>query len=105
LADAVWVESEEDFAEEISVEGRAVALFTAPSWCVPCQRFEPHFKRAQGNEDDIKFVAVDLDKNPWASVEYGVQSVPTCWLYENGVKVRSIKVPVSALLFLSDIRS
>lgn len=105
MSEAIWVRSEDGFNAELPDKGRAVVLFTAPSWCRPCQQFEPHFKRAQSNEDDIKFIAVDLDDNAWASVEYGVRSVPTCWLYEDGKKVRDIKVPVSALVFLSDIRS
>jgi thioredoxin 1 len=95
----------QEFVDAIDESGKVVVLFTAPSWCIPCQRFEPHWERAASEEKDIKFFRVDIDNNEWATVDYDVMRVPTCHLYEDGQFVRDIKVPQGALPFLNDIRS
>lgn len=83
---------------------RAVVLITAPSWCHPCRQFEPHYARSADNTDAVKFIGVDLDNNTWASVDFGVRSVPTAWLFdESGVYAREVKVPQPALPFIKDI--
>jgi hypothetical protein len=56
--------------------------------------------------DDIKFIAVDLDNNGWATVDYGIKSVPTCWLFdEEGIFDRAVTVPQGGPAFQRDIRS
>lgn len=85
--------------------GRVVVDFTAPAWCVPCQRFAPHYERAAGEVDEITFVAVDVDSADWAMVDFGVRSIPTVKLYENGTFVRDVKAPQGALPFINDVRS
>jgi thioredoxin-like negative regulator of GroEL len=63
--------------------------FGAP-WCVPCTRFLPHFERFAAKHPEIICVKVDVDVDPAVVSEYGIQSVPQVWLYENGVKVKEI---------------
>ena len=60
-----------------------VVDFAAPAWCVPCRKFAPHFDKASETSDAV-FVAVDIDKAPWAQSEYGVMSVPTVQMFCNG---------------------
>lgn len=100
MSDAVIVESLTDIDVD---QGRAVILFTAPSWCVPCVRFKPHWERAVANTNDVNFFYVDIDAVPDAMVEYSIRSVPTVKLYENGTFVRDVKAPQAALPFISDI--
>lgn len=75
----------------ISAHDRVVVKFTAPSWCVPCQRFAPIFDAVSDLEEDVKFVSVDVDNAHWAMPEYGVQGVPTVVLFENGKRSRDLK--------------
>lgn len=84
---------------------RVVVRFTAEAWCRPCQQFAPHYVRAAGEADEITFLSVDVDTNPWAMVDYGIASVPTVKLYENGTFLRDVKAPQGAVPFLNDIRS
>jgi thiol-disulfide isomerase/thioredoxin len=106
LSEVIWVHSKEDLEKYIGFNGnRVVVRFTAEAWCVPCQRFAPHFERAAREADEITFLSVDLDTNDWATVDYGVRSVPTVKLYENGTFIRDIKAPQGALPFINDIRS
>ena len=82
------VTSEESFAEAVlnaATPGKVLALFTAPAWCIPCQRFEPHWVKAQemAQLEDFTFVKVDMGADPnllgehWATARFGIRGVPT----------------------------
>ena len=55
--------------------------FSAP-WCQPCQTFGPIIDQAIANGVNVKKVNVDYE--PEASTVYGIKSVPTVILVENG---------------------
>lgn len=101
-----WLTSREQF-NNVTREGNVVVLFTAPAWCIPCQRFEPHWERAVAvaaeNKLPIKFFRVDVDLNEWAMVDFGIRGVPTCQLWTDGAHERNIKVPQGGLPFLKDL--
>lgn len=79
--------------------------FTAPAWCVPCQRFAPVYKTtAEYDKTDTTFLSVDVDNAPWAMADYGVQGVPTVVLFENGERVRDLKER-TAIKFMSELSS
>ena len=90
MSEVVWVENHDDFLEHIS-EGRVVVDFSAPAWCGPCIKFAPIYDRVAEETDDVKFLAVDIDKAPWVVEEYGVRSVPTVMLFEDGTYIRNLK--------------
>lgn len=104
MSDVIWINSHQEFLDAIATPGRVVVDFTAPAWCQPCKAFAPHYDRAASNTPEIKFLAVDIDLNDWAMVEYGVRGVPTVKLYENGTFLRDIKAPQGALPFINDIK-
>ena len=66
-----------------------VIKFSA-SWCMPCRRYAPTFKRVSEMEDykDITFEAIEIDDGGDYDLEiekYGIKSVPTTLLLdENG---------------------
>jgi thioredoxin 1 len=103
LSDVVDVVNKDELLEIIANNKRVVINFGALAWCVPCQRFEPHYERAAGQLNDVKFVRVDVDSADWAMVDFGVKSVPTVKLYENGTYVRDIKAPQGALPFMREL--
>lgn len=101
-----WLTSRSQF-DDVTREGNVVVLFTAPAWCIPCQRFEPHWDRAVAvsaeNKLPIKFFRVDLDNNEWATLDFDVFSVPTCHLWVDGNHERNIKVPQGGHPFLKEL--
>lgn len=104
MSNVVWIHSKEDLANEIGLSAKVVVRFTGESWCRPCQQFAPHYERAAENVQDVRFLSVDIDTNPWAMEHFGVQSVPTVMLFEHGKHVRNIKAPQSAINFIKDIK-
>lgn len=91
MSDVLDITDRDEFQKVLDTNARVVVKFTAPAWCVPCQRFAPHFKAAATSRPDETFVAVDVDNADWAMVDYGVRGVPTVVLFENGERVRDLK--------------
>lgn len=60
---------------------KVIKYFSAP-WCGPCKMFKPIMKELQSEGVNIEFIDVDVDRNQ--AVEYGVRSVPTCIILNNG---------------------
>lgn len=83
MSDVLWIEDRSEFQDLLDTEPVVVVDFSAPAWCIPCQRFAPHFDAAS-EKSDATFVAVDVDKADWAMVDFGVRGVPTVKLFKNG---------------------
>lgn len=75
---------ENDFSTLI--KDKAVVDFYA-TWCGPCRMFGPVFEEVSKDED-FNFVKLDVDKYSDIAREYGVMSIPTVILFENGNEVR-----------------
>lgn len=75
---------ENDFSTLI--KDRAVVDFYA-TWCGPCRMFGPVFEEVSKDED-FNFVKLDVDKYSDIAREYGVMSIPTVILFENGNEVK-----------------
>jgi len=55
------------------------------NWCGPCKMLAPELERV---ESDIKVIKVDVDEFEELAREYGVMSIPTLVLFENGKEVK-----------------
>jgi len=75
---------ENDFSSLI--KDKAVVDFYA-TWCGPCKMFGPVFEDAS-KENDFNFIKLDVDKYSDVAREYGVMSIPTIILFENGKEVK-----------------
>jgi thioredoxin len=73
--------------EILDQPGITVAKFTA-EWCAPCHALAPVFDAvAAGHESEAKFVSVDADASPEASVQFGVRGLPTILFLRDGALV------------------
>jgi thioredoxin 1 len=59
--------------------------FSAP-WCGPCKMFGPTMDRVASQGINVKKINIDYAAD--AITKYGVRSVPTTILVENGQEVR-----------------
>ncbi len=76
-----------EFEVEVAQHKKVLVYFTA-SWCGPCSSFSPVMDKASGAFGNIvKTIKVDVDQVPEAAGTFGVRSVPTLILLENGVPV------------------
>ena len=56
-------------------------LYFSASWCQPCKNFKPIMEQVS-RELPVQFV--DVDASPQLVAEYGVRSVPTVIIINNG---------------------
>jgi thioredoxin 1 len=56
------------------------------SWCGPCKALSKVLENV--DLKDIELVEIDIDENTDKAVEYGIRSVPTLVLMEDGKEVR-----------------
>lgn len=56
-------------------------LYFSASWCGPCKNFRPIMEQVS-RELPVQFV--DVDASPQLVAEYGIKSVPTVLIINNG---------------------
>ena len=54
------------------------------TWCGPCRMLAPIIDEVAKENSDYKFYKLDVDGSPNISKEYGIMSIPTLLIFENG---------------------
>lgn len=74
-----------DFKREVEDrDGRVFVDFYA-DWCGPCRQVAPTLEELSSKwEGTVRFVKVNIDDNPQLARKYGVLSIPTIMLFEEG---------------------
>ena len=80
----IHLETEKDFKDLITKETKVLVDFFA-TWCGPCKMLGPVLEKA---ESELKVIKVDTDEFEDLSREYGVMSIPTLVLIENGKEIK-----------------
>ena len=55
------------------------------NWCGPCKMLAPILEKVDSN---LKVVKVDVDAFEKLAKEYGIMSIPTLVLFENGKEIK-----------------
>lgn len=73
--------------EVIKASGKVLVDFWAP-WCGPCRMQTPILEKlASAGEIKAKIVKLNTDENSSIAQQYGIVSIPTLILFENGNEV------------------
>lgn len=82
---AVIEASGRDFESTLASQRRPVLVDFSASWCGPCRMMAPALESfAARRSGDLVVVKVDIDEAPDVAARYGIRSVPTLMLVENG---------------------
>jgi len=73
-----------NFKEEVLDSDKKVLVdFWAP-WCGPCRMVSPIVDEIAEENAAIKVAKVNIDEQPQLASQYGVMSIPTLMVFENG---------------------
>lgn len=77
----------EDDIEEIQNSEKTYVIDFWAEWCQPCHQLAPEFEQVAEEMEDLEFGKVDMEENQKIGVEYGVRSLPTILIIQNGEEV------------------
>ena len=79
--------NKESFDSEVRKgKGKCVVDFSA-TWCGPCRMLAPILEELSEENPEIKFYGVDVDDEPELSAEFGIMSVPSVFVFEDGLEI------------------
>lgn len=73
----------DNFDEEVK-EGKTLIDFWAP-WCGPCRMQSPILEQLEASGAAVKICKVNVDEQPDLTKRFGILSIPTLILMQNGV--------------------
>lgn len=82
------------YAEVIDSKIPVLVDFWA-DWCAPCKAMMPSLRAISIERSDVKIVKFLSDKNSERVRQYGIRTVPSLLLFENGAIVASKTGPQS----------
>jgi len=80
--------TEQNFAFEILQSNLPVLVDFYADWCGPCQMASPVLEElAKEYEGKVRFGKVNVDQGQTLAQKYGVMSIPTLIIFQNGKEV------------------
>ena len=106
MSNVVEVENKDDFIKEVINSGSPVLVDFWAEWCGPCKQLSPLVEEASEEfKDKIKVCKMDVDVNRETAAEYGIRSIPTLMIFENGNPVATEIGALTKLQLAEFIRS
>ena len=73
-----------NFQEEVLNAEILVLVDFYADWCGPCKMMAPVIDEIAGEVDDVKVGKLNIDENMEVAQKYGVMSIPTLIVFQNG---------------------
>lgn len=79
---------EKDFNKKVLSSNKKVLVDFYADWCGPCKMISPIIEKLSDEITDCDFVKINVDNAENISRQYGVMSIPTLIVFENGKEVK-----------------
>ena len=82
--------TKENFEEKVlRAEGKVLLDFWA-TWCGPCKMIAPFVEEIAEENEHLIVGKIDVDEERDLAIQFGITSIPTLVLMENGQKVTQL---------------
>ena len=82
--------TKQNFQSEVLHADKPVLLDFWAGWCGPCRMVSPIVDEIAAERSDIKVGKINVDEEPELAARFGVMSIPTLVVMENGKIIQQI---------------
>ncbi len=79
---------ENEFEEKVLKSEKKVLVDFYADWCGPCKMLSPVVEKISDEIDNYDFVKINVDNAENISRQYGVMSIPTLIIFDNGKETK-----------------
>ena len=106
MSNVIEVQNKDDFINKVLNSEKPVLVDFWAEWWGPCKQLGPLVDEASIEfQDKIVVCKMDVDANRETAAEYGIRSIPTLMIFENGELVGTEVGAITKLQLEEFIRS
>ena len=85
MSNVIEVNNNDEFVTKVINSSKPVLVDFWAEWCGPCKQLAPLVEEASEEfKDSLSVCKMDVDSNRETAAKYGIRSIPTLMIFENG---------------------
>ena len=85
MSNVIEVNNNDEFVAKVINSTKPVLVDFWAEWCGPCKQLAPLVEEASEKfKDSLSVCKMDVDNNRETAAKYGIRSIPTLMIFDNG---------------------